>query len=539
MENLKIFDLNGGTTRLLTSDSPAKEFYRTLLQQLDNQEGAPVEERYEGAGLSSHRPAELLPFTPPQSRESSSSEGFDALFQLTHLTLLPPFKAPIPAETGVVEPSIQPPSENGWLDRGPTLLFIEEGKWSHSLKHLNEYPTEIDGLSNRQASEACAIPSAVPVQAEESLKCQTKHFREVSPLLKERGVNERFSLAPLLGETPEKIDAKATGSYMGQPSDLIHQKPLFSQELKGGLDVSASMPAEAEETAFDQSMIKRSSPESFPGEINRTPHRPEHISSPSHLKRDERGAFLGANGVEKTDQGPSFFSDPNPISFNRGASDQPFPFEWKDQAMVRPSLSHAQLDDEDILFSKNLSRFSDFPFSQKEALSQGSIPQGQYDPVLLRGETKAQPIDSTRVEFFERIGQAITWSVQKGAERIAMRLEPPELGTLFIRLEKDKEVLKATLWAEHQATKELLEIHRQDLRRILEADGFKLERFEVYVEQDTDRFLEERAFSFLERRQGHGRIEENTAMRISENSETHSLEDRRYLEEGRYIDRII
>ncbi len=79
-----------------------------------------------------------------------------------------------------------------------------------------------------------------------------------------------------------------------------------------------------------------------------------------------------------------------------------------------------------------------------------------------------------------------------------MRLEPPELGHLFIKITKERDVVKATLWAENQMTKDLLEAHRGELRRMLGEDGLRLERFEVLVPQDIDLTEERQGFSCRE-----------------------------------------
>ncbi len=518
-----MFDWNGETAHLFPTNSPAKEFFLTFLQQLEDQGGVPIEESCEELALSSHPRARLTPFTPPPNREPSQPEGFDPLFQLIYLTLIHPLKTSIPAETGVVEPSTQPPSGNGWISK-TTSFLMEEGKWNPSLGQLNEYLAATEGISERGlSSKPYSLSSLIPFQTNERSGLRVNPFREVQTLIKMDP-----SIALLSVEPPENTVINATGSYMGQPSDLIPQKPLPSQDLKEGFGRITLMPEQAEETAFDPTKIKGFLLESSQEELNRAPLRTEEISSPFDLKRDDKGVLSGASRIEKTEQGSSSFSDPTPVSFNRNASDHPLPFELKEQTIVPKSHPCAEPEGEEAFSSKIL--------SQKEVISQGVLLQGQNDAVLLRGEMKAQPIDASRAEFFERVGRAITWSVQKGEERIAIRLEPPELGTLFIKLERKKEVLKATLLAEHQATKELLETHRQDLRRILEADGFKLERFEVYVGQETERFLEERSSSLLEGRQGQGHIEEDAGLRTPE---THSIVERRHLEEGHYIDRII
>jgi flagellar hook-length control protein FliK len=67
-------------------------------------------------------------------------------------------------------------------------------------------------------------------------------------------------------------------------------------------------------------------------------------------------------------------------------------------------------------------------------------------------------------------------------------LDPPQLGNLLIELHRDKEEIKATLWADNPKTKEILENNQFQLQKTLEADGFKLEKYEVFVQKDMGSF---------------------------------------------------
>ncbi len=119
---------------------------------------------------------------------------------------------------------------------------------------------------------------------------------------------------------------------------------------------------------------------------------------------------------------------------------------------------------------------------------------------LLEGRAEPPLPPSSKIELFpldQQIGHALLRSVRNGQERIRMRLDPPELGTLYIKISRDQDLLKATVWAEHPATKALLETHQQELRHLLEGDGFKLDKFEVFVQQEFDPLAEKREFNFF------------------------------------------
>jgi len=100
-------------------------------------------------------------------------------------------------------------------------------------------------------------------------------------------------------------------------------------------------------------------------------------------------------------------------------------------------------------------------------------------PPLAKGE---------QLHLFERIGERVIWAIRNNEERIRLILEPPHLGNLYIEIHKEKEEIKATLWADNPLTKEILENNQSQLQKILEGDGFKLEKYEVFVQNEMGSF---------------------------------------------------
>jgi hypothetical protein len=87
-----------------------------------------------------------------------------------------------------------------------------------------------------------------------------------------------------------------------------------------------------------------------------------------------------------------------------------------------------------------------------------------------------------------RIAEKILWSIRHNEQNIRLTLEPPQLGNLYIEIHRNKQEIKATLWADNSLTKEILENNQFQLQKTLEADGFKLESYEVFVQKDMGSF---------------------------------------------------
>ena len=73
-----------------------------------------------------------------------------------------------------------------------------------------------------------------------------------------------------------------------------------------------------------------------------------------------------------------------------------------------------------------------------------------------------------------------------------MALDPPQLGNLFMEINRDRNSVTAHLWTDNPHTKELLDFSQGQLQKTLALDGFKLDRFEVLVQPDLKSFQEGR-----------------------------------------------
>lgn len=92
----------------------------------------------------------------------------------------------------------------------------------------------------------------------------------------------------------------------------------------------------------------------------------------------------------------------------------------------------------------------------------------------------------------EQISQKVVWSLGRHEERFRLTLDPPHLGSIYLEIQRDKEQVRATMWAENPNTKQILESNQFSIQKIIETEGFSLESFNVFVEQDLSAFQESR-----------------------------------------------
>jgi flagellar hook-length control protein FliK len=110
------------------------------------------------------------------------------------------------------------------------------------------------------------------------------------------------------------------------------------------------------------------------------------------------------------------------------------------------------------------------------------------------------------VQIYQQIGNKAVFSLRNGEEKIRLTLDPPELGNIYMEINRDKGNIKATLWTDNPATKEILEAHQIQLQKILKDDGFKLEKFDVLYQQDAGSFQDRERRSIDQEQMKQGRF---------------------------------
>ena len=126
------------------------------------------------------------------------------------------------------------------------------------------------------------------------------------------------------------------------------------------------------------------------------------------------------------------------------------------------------------------------------------------DPPRIEGVPADRPVEGPpkgspewikeALSVYQQFSKGVLRTLQHGGERIQMTLDPPQLGTILIEINRDRNFVTAHLWTDNPQTKDLLDFSQGQLQKTLELDGFKLDRFEVLVQPDLKSFQEERWF---------------------------------------------
>jgi hypothetical protein len=112
--------------------------------------------------------------------------------------------------------------------------------------------------------------------------------------------------------------------------------------------------------------------------------------------------------------------------------------------------------------------------------------------VEIHGEKAPASETAQKLEIHEQVGQKVIWSLNQREEKFRLSLEPPHLGSIYMEIQRDKEHIKASLWAENPNTKNILQTNHLSIQKIIESGGFSLESFNVFVEQDLGAFQQSR-----------------------------------------------
>ncbi|MGQ9646404.1 MAG: flagellar hook-length control protein FliK [Thermodesulfobacteriota bacterium] len=137
----------------------------------------------------------------------------------------------------------------------------------------------------------------------------------------------------------------------------------------------------------------------------------------------------------------------------------------------------------------------------------GAELQHQSTKEILEGQEERPP-KAEYVEVFQQIAKKVVWSIRNNEEKIKLTLEPPELGHIYMEINREERNIRTTLWADNPTTKGLLEANQIQIYRIFEKEGFHLEKFNVFIHQESESFQERGENSIQYGRWERGKYEE-------------------------------
>jgi hypothetical protein len=296
-------------------------------------------------------------------------------------------------------------------------------------------------------------------------------------------ITSSSSQVPLTPDSPNGTLASSISLMMGVLKTFLEQNSVppsnpanFSLDAKAipEQDAGSSLiPSSSSQVAFSPD-----SPNGTPSPFspNQTDHPIQNISPYSNLKVETAIPTLPFQ-ENQGDGNPSF----NPAGLERESFHSSLGVESKETGKILFDESGLVLRSikEDHQNSDSFTPLND----QKGNLESNPVMteevQKGHETIL----PKTEPL-----QIYQQIGKNVIWSLQNNEEKIKLTLDPPELGNIYMEINREKGNIRATLWADNLATKEILEAHHGQLYTILKDDGFKLEKFDVFMQQDMSSF---------------------------------------------------
>ncbi len=107
-------------------------------------------------------------------------------------------------------------------------------------------------------------------------------------------------------------------------------------------------------------------------------------------------------------------------------------------------------------------------------------------------KVRIEPSQIGKTTHLDKLAQEVVSTIRNfrfkpGSNELSVRIDPPHLGKLQIRVSIDKGKVDANVVAENEAVKRVLESNLQQLRGALEAQGLKVENFSVNVESNAQK----------------------------------------------------
>ena len=137
----------------------------------------------------------------------------------------------------------------------------------------------------------------------------------------------------------------------------------------------------------------------------------------------------------------------------------------------------------------------------------GAEFQSKVPEEISKGQEQLLP-KTEPLEIFQQIAKRVVWSINNNGEKIKLTLDPPELGNIYMEINREKGNIRATLWADNPVTKGILEANQIQFYRIMEKGGFHLEKFNVFIQPESGSFQERGENPIEYGRWGRGKYKE-------------------------------
>jgi hypothetical protein len=399
---------------------------------ISSSSSAEVPNKAPSPGPSTSEPLPKLPPSLPLpdvlNEDQTQSINFDGRYASLQF--------PNPQEVRVIPPAGSVPS--GYGEQGTWVgSALEKERWippqSQNSSSEKAAPVIQQQMATSKVMEEGFLSGEMIPEKDSPSNLTVKGGKSIVPAMVGEGINKE-------GEEKLPLQEEPSPTTTGWSSRTLDPK---SPTLEGG------MSEKAEKTSLPQREFRApaTAPNSVPPE--------------------------GASLPESHTQIPTSFSEGNLAGFLEGEGEGQEKVLW--------------MGNESAQFPKREGQKEVDSYETPPVLKEGST-QLPEEVGEVKENSSPAPLKSENPTVAQQVSQRAIWSIRNNEESVRITLDPPQLGHIYMVIERNKEDIKTTLWTDNPATKATLETNQLQIQKIIESEGFKLEKFDVFVQQEKGGF---------------------------------------------------
>jgi flagellar hook-length control protein FliK len=189
---------------------------------------------------------------------------------------------------------------------------------------------------------------------------------------------------------------------------------------------------------------------------------------------------------------------------------------------IRPDVSVDQKETHEPQDQVGMKPIMDIPIPEvakpvESASQQTTMPEFKIDVTTgtsrqTAATTLSPSVPSEELERTYKITDQIIRSAQvltrDGATQVTLRLDPPELGEVTIRLSSQNQMVSGEISVENQKVHDIVQRHMNTLRESLASQGVQLNQIDVSIHDRASSFDREAARQFADHNQNNARSQD-------------------------------
>lgn len=193
-------------------------------------------------------------------------------------------------------------------------------------------------------------------------------------------------------------------------------------------------------------------------------------------------SIINNTSLEKASQLKDDFSQTNSDAQSH-TKNTPLVEIEKDEKLSTDLLNNDELQESNNLGVSNSEFTDNIEFNNNQAIIQHQTITG--DQIIDSAQVQLNPRSVDTEQLIQQMVEHIKVNIKEDSTEMNLQLKPDHLGNLSLKIVTERGIITAQFVAESQVVKEIIEANFNQLKDVLQEQGFLIENLEVSVKQDS------------------------------------------------------